>query len=108
MNEPVTIEEAKTQLRVNWSYEDEYIRGLISAARAFVESFIQRALVSSTVTDYHVSYAGKVPPDVKICILIVVRKLYDNPGDLANKYSSFTERMLEPHIYFGNGEETDT
>lgn len=40
--EPVTLEEAKAHLRVEFDDDDTYITALISAAREYVESFQNR------------------------------------------------------------------
>lgn len=50
--EPVTIAEAKAQLRVDANTEDEHILHLISAARANVELETGRLLLSQTVKTY--------------------------------------------------------
>lgn len=44
--EPLTVSEAKTHLKVSGSTEDSYISGLITAARLICEEFTGRALVT--------------------------------------------------------------
>lgn len=46
--EPVTLAEAKAQLRVDWADEDTQINSYILAAREYVEGFQNRALVTQT------------------------------------------------------------
>jgi uncharacterized phiE125 gp8 family phage protein len=46
--EPVTLTEAKTHLRVTEPDDDTYIESLITAARQMAESFTGRALVTQT------------------------------------------------------------
>lgn len=46
--EPVTLDEAKTWLRVSHSDEDTAISSLISAARDVAEKYMRRALVTQT------------------------------------------------------------
>lgn len=56
--EPLTLAEAKEHLRVNTNAEDDYITALISAARAKVEDYCQRAFVSA---DFAILYDGDLP-----------------------------------------------
>lgn len=46
--EPVTTAEAKTHLRVTGTDDDTYIGTLITAARQYVETFLNRALITQT------------------------------------------------------------
>jgi len=48
VQEPVTVEEMKTYLRVDGTELDGYILTLISAAREYVESYQNRSLVTQT------------------------------------------------------------
>lgn len=48
--EPVTLAEAKQHLRVDISDDDTYIGALITAARQWVEEYVDRALVSQQLT----------------------------------------------------------
>jgi len=50
--EPVSLDEAKTQLRVDGADEDEHITRLISVARRKVEQETGRVLISQTVKCY--------------------------------------------------------
>ncbi|MBP9692322.1 MAG: phage head-tail connector protein [Alphaproteobacteria bacterium] len=43
--EPLTLEEAKTYLRISSDQEDEFLKMLMAAARSHVESFTGRALL---------------------------------------------------------------
>ncbi len=47
--EPVLLADAKQHLRVDQSYDDTYISGLITAARVMVETWSGRALVNQTL-----------------------------------------------------------
>lgn len=49
-SEPVTLTEAKAHLRVDTSADDTYITTLITAARQFVEKYLNRALINTTYT----------------------------------------------------------
>lgn len=48
--EPVTLSEAKQHCRVDTSDDDAYITSLITAARQWVEEYVDRALVSQQLT----------------------------------------------------------
>lgn len=45
-SEPVTLQEAKTHIRVDTTEEDSYILALITAARERIEDWLDRAIVS--------------------------------------------------------------
>lgn len=47
-SEPLTLDEAKLHLRVDYTEDDELIAGLIAAARAAAETETQRQLVTAT------------------------------------------------------------
>jgi uncharacterized phiE125 gp8 family phage protein len=50
--EPLSLEEAKTMLRVNFTNHDELISGLIKSARSFFENETGFALMNRTLTTY--------------------------------------------------------
>lgn len=54
-SEPVSLDEAKAQLRVDGSDDDTFISGLIAAAREHVEQTARRALITQT---WHLSLDG--------------------------------------------------
>lgn len=49
-SEPVTLNEAKLWLKVDFNTDDALITELISAARKFIEDFTGRSIVAGTVT----------------------------------------------------------
>lgn len=49
-SEPVTLEEAKTQLRLDTTADDDFITSLISAAREYCEIQTRRAFITQTWT----------------------------------------------------------
>ena len=71
--EPVTLEEAKTQLRVEFDEDDALISGYITAARQWAEGFLNTALVAAE---------GEEPPEVKQtwkqAILLTVANWYQH------------------------------
>lgn len=56
--EPITLAEAKAHLRVDFDDDDDYIMGLISAARDFAEGFQHKSILDYTyeVTQDQFSY----------------------------------------------------
>jgi len=56
--EPISLNEAKAHLRVDFTDDDAYIQGLISAARDFAEGFQHRSILDYTyeVTQDRFSY----------------------------------------------------
>ncbi|MGB0568413.1 MAG: head-tail connector protein [Alteromonas macleodii] len=98
--EPIDLEAAKYQLRVQHGKEDDYIRGLIKASRAYVENFCNRYFstqqialsVSETLPDKFL----KLPfPDL---VSIDSFYYYDDSGDEvlipATDYSFDSQRQI--------------
>lgn len=50
--EPVSLADAKTHLRVNFTDDDNYISGLITTARVRAEAFLSRTLITTTYDLY--------------------------------------------------------
>lgn len=71
--EPVSLAEAKAQLRVEFDADDALISGYITAAREICESFLNQPLVAAE---------GEEPPAVKQswkqAILLAVANWYQN------------------------------
>lgn len=61
--EPVTLAEAKLQLRVDGSSEDSYITLLITAARRAAEEFMRRSLITQT---WELKYDDSAPEKVRL------------------------------------------
>lgn len=73
ITEPVTLAEAKTQLRVEFDEDDALIASYITAAREWAEGFLNIPLVAPE---------GDPPPEVKTvwkqAILLTVANWYQN------------------------------
>jgi uncharacterized phiE125 gp8 family phage protein len=59
--EPLSVDEAKTNLRVDYNDDDVLIQGLVTAAREQVEAMTRRALISRTIDFYRDQFPG-IPP----------------------------------------------
>lgn len=69
-SEPVTLDEAKAHLRVIGTDEDDYITGLITAAREMAEGRLNRTIARRTRTDVFASWREDLvlakPPVVSV------------------------------------------
>lgn len=95
--EPVTLDEAKTQLRVDANTEDELIQSLISVARRKVELETGRILISQTVKAYWDKWpaAGVLYLPVYPAAVITHVKYADEDGALQTWASSnYTEDLV--------------
>jgi len=68
--EPITLAEAKTHLRIIHDEEDNYIMGLISAARKWCEYYQNRAYITQTITAkcdaFPLTFVLPMPPLVSV------------------------------------------
>jgi uncharacterized phiE125 gp8 family phage protein len=48
-NEPISITEAKSHLRIDWSDDDTYLATIITSARQWMEKVLRRALITQTL-----------------------------------------------------------
>lgn len=90
--EPVTLAEAKIQLRVDVSDEDTYIEGLISTAREWCEGFQNKAYILQTIEKTFDCFPCSVfdlprPPMVAVSSI----KYYDIKN---------VEYIFDPLLYF--------
>lgn len=62
-DEPVTLDEAKAQLRVelDMNVENDLIRRLITGARQWAETYMQRPIVTQTITAKFPAFAARMP-----------------------------------------------
>jgi uncharacterized phiE125 gp8 family phage protein len=82
--EPITLTEAKAQLRLDTSDEDTFVSSLIAAARELVESDTWRQLVTATWIQYRQKFpAGLRPIELDHPPLQTVSSItyYDTAGD---------------------------
>lgn len=68
MAELVSLEEAKLQLRITWSDEDQYVQLVLDAAEAAVLDYIKQDNGWS---------ASNVPKGVKLAILVLLSTYYE-------------------------------
>jgi len=62
--EPITLEEAKIQCRIESTYDDDEITGIIIAARNQAELYLNRAIITQTIDAYYDSFPScfEMPP----------------------------------------------
>lgn len=101
---PVTLDEAKRHLRVNFSDDDELITAYIGAATAWAESFMGRALVGQTY-DYFIDEFPDGPIQLPRPPLIHVEEFVSPVGgDSFANYS--VDYSRDPaRLYVPNGGE---
>lgn len=105
--EPLTLAEAKTQLRVLSTNEDDLITALIVAAREYAENFTGRALITRTL-DYSIDAfpAAKILIPIAPISSVVSVKYVDGNGSVqtwdATKYvTDLTKGFGEISLAFG-------
>lgn len=80
--EPVTLDEAKKHLRVEFNDDDALIEGLIVAARQWAEDFLNRSLVAAPPTPAEPNpKAPEVLQKWKQAMLLVLGHWYANRED---------------------------
>lgn len=114
-DEPVTLDEAKDQLRLETSLDDTQVEGLMRAAREYVEQVCWRGLLQQTwelvLNGFHGEDARELPawsrPHFSFCqpIKLPMGQLAtledDDPAVISVKYIDQTgvERTLDPAEY---------
>ncbi len=68
--EPVSIDEVKKQARVLHSHEDDYLKGVISAARRMVEKHCRRSLVQQKLTLFLNRFPSRTYEDKNALVLL--------------------------------------
>lgn len=76
-SEPITTAQAKEQLRVDWSDEDDYIDTLITASRKFCEQYTNRVFITQTWRQNEDSFTNPIPLRVNPVISLTSLKYYD-------------------------------
>lgn len=101
--EPITLEEAKAHLRVVVADDDNYITGLITAARMMVEQRTQRAMMPQTIAIgldkfCPVVQLPRAPFIYSLATPPVVIKYFDENGDLQTLAESVyhVNKYVEP------------
>lgn len=92
MLEPITLQEAKLQLRVDSADEDPLIDSLISAARSYCEDEMGVQIGATTVTVGEVTHP--IPPTVKSAMLIMICFLYQSRDSDAQEVPGAVSALL--------------
>lgn len=80
----VTLEQIKTQLRIEHDFDDEYLLFLGSAAIQICEDSLNRKLYPVSVPDD--DSTGLVMNDsIRVAALLIISKLYENRSDVSEK-----------------------
>ena len=101
--EPVTVSEAKTHLRVDWSTDDTYIGTLIAAARQRCEAYSNRAYISQTWVMKLSKFASVIQLPMPRLISITSLKYTTKTGTqttLTENTDFKVDRAVEPGIIF--------
>jgi uncharacterized phage protein (predicted DNA packaging) len=74
MTEPISLQEAKKHLRVEFDDDDDLIQGLIVAAREYAEGFMNRPLAAKTEDEE----APEVKQKWKQAMLLLIGHWYEH------------------------------
>ena len=88
-DEPVTLGEAKAQIRVDHSDEDDLIQRMIGAARGWVEKHLDQPLMEQTITGATDVFPGTLELTPNLRSVVEVR--YVDGGDV--------EQTVDPSSY---------
>ncbi|MBF5006003.1 head-tail connector protein [Diaphorobacter caeni] len=93
--EPITLAEAKTQIRVDAEQidEDGLIQAFISAAREFAETFTGLEIDGQTIKD-DLGQTYPLPHSIRAAMLLMIEFLYENRGDESKAVPSGIEALL--------------
>ena len=83
----VTLEEAKTHLRIQHDDEDAYLESLIKQAQAAAEDFCR------------VAFDDPAPEPVRLAVLLMVSHFYEN-RDNADKHVYLTMQMAFTNLLY--------
>lgn len=90
MTEPVSLDEARRQVRVTESYDDDFLAGCITEARDYCEMHTGRTLAEATFRLVSSSFADCMP--LAVPLLSVQSVSYFDTDN--------TEQTLDPSFYY--------
>ena len=79
-SEPITLQEAKSQIRVTGTDEDTYINSLIQVSREFCEMYENRSYIEQTVTANYTKFGSKIYLPLNPVISITSISYIDSTG----------------------------
>lgn len=105
---PVTLAEAKAQIRVDDTAEDDLITSYIFVATEQAEHILQREIVKRSDDEAvsELSSAHSIPPTIKQFILCLIGDLYAH-RELSEQgtYNTFHRHLLDPYILYLRSDE---
>lgn len=78
---PITLAEAKTQLRITHSDDDTYIAALLLAITEFCEELQRRIYIQRSVTEYFDEFPTEIRPVYSPLVSVTSIKYYDVDGN---------------------------
>ena len=93
MAEPITLEEAKTHLRVDTNADDSLIEGLIAAARNHCENELGLTITDGGLTVGEVVHP--LPASVRSAMLIMLGFLYESRDSDAKEIPGAVAALLD-------------
>ena len=96
--EPISLVEAKLQLRVSGDDEDDFISSLISAAREHAEEYMNRSLITQTWDYYLDAFQNQITIQKNPIASITSIKYFDSDNSEQTLDSSYynTDLVSEP------------
>ena len=92
-SEPVTLQEAKDHLRVDFSDEDDYINTLIKSARGYCEKYTNKVFITQTWRQNLDYFPNVIKLKVNPVVSLTSLKYYD--GDEAQQTITDTSANLQ-------------
>lgn len=101
ITEPITLEEAKSFLRVSHNLDDAYITTLITTARQFVESYQGRLIATRTPEEGEELPEVEAPTNLELqAMLLLIYHWYDNRNPVTASSMIEVPLTVKQLLYF--------